>query len=201
MPWLVALLVLVAVAGAAAWMRGLHTVAAVMVVPLFVLLFLVGRRIEGQRDEGWSAAASAVQGTFRTGTAADCASFGRPAPWDDWARHGELQCPRLIDGRSTQPPFALLQVRYSVRESRGEEHPDTWYEVTVAVLPLAPGAAGAPGGTLQPVAATPGHAGVHNGQAVFVWKQGTRGAGEPLPAGELPALLEEGRRAAATLRR
>ena len=197
MPWLLALLLLVAVAGGAAWMRGLHTVAAVMVVPLFVLLFMVGRRIEAQRDEDWSEAASAVQGSLRTGAASDCGRFGRPAPWDAWARHGELQCPRAIDGSAGAAPFSLVQVRYSVREARGEEHPDTWYEVTVAVLPLAKGAAPA---TLQAVSTAAGYAGAHNGQSVFVWKQGRLGAGAPLSARELPALLEQARRAAAAMR-
>jgi len=198
MPWLLALLLLVVIAGVAAWMRGLHTVAALMAVPLFVLLFMAGRRIESQRDEDWSAAAAAVQGTLRTGAASDCARFGRPAPWDDWARHGELQCPRSIDGSAANPPFALVQVRYSVREARGEEHPDTWYEVTVAVLPLP---RRAPRDTLQALPAAAGYAGAHNGQSAFVWKQGSRGAGVPLPAAELPVLLQEARRALAALAR
>ena len=198
MPWLVALLLLVVVAGWAAWMRGLHTLTAVMVVPLFVLLFLVGRRIEAQRDADWTAAARGLQGIFRTGQAGDCARFGRPAPWDEWARYGELQCPRAIDGSAAEAPFALVQVRYSVRESRGEEHPDSWYEVTVAVLPFVNGAAPA---ALQPVSTAPGYTGAYNGQSVFVWKQGSPGAGAPLSARELPTLLEEARRAAVAMRR
>jgi hypothetical protein len=169
-----------------------------MVVPVFVLLFLLGRRIEAQRDADWGAAARAVQGTLRTGTPGDCSRFGRPAPWDDWARDGELQCPRAIDGSAADPPFALVQVRYSVRESRGEEHPDTWYEVTVAVLPLA---GAAPVASLAPVAATPGYAGARNAQSLFVWKQGPRGAGAALPARELPGLLEQARTVARAAQR
>jgi hypothetical protein len=42
---------------------------------------------------------------------------------------------------------------------------------------------------------------VRNAQALFVWKKGSRGAGEPLAASALPALLEEARRVAAPLRR
>jgi hypothetical protein len=194
MLWLVALLVAVVLSAWAAWTRGLATLAILLVVPLFVLVFLLGRRIESQRDAGWVAAAQAVQGSFRAGgDAARCAGFGRPAPWDAWAQHGELQCGRAIDGSAARAPFALLQVRYSVREARGEEHPDTWYEVSVAVLPLSPAA---PLGRLQAVAAADGYLGAHNGEWLFVWKKGSRGAGQALAARELPALLEEARRTA-----
>ena len=193
MPWLVALLLAFLLGSWAAWMRGLHTLAAVLIVPVFVLAFVVGRRIEAQRDADWASAATQVQGTFRTGDAGYCASFGRPAPWDEWARDGQLQCARAIDGAAARPPFALLQIRYSVRESRGEEHPDTWYEVTVAVLRRPEGAAVQ---GLQAIPAPAGHAAVHNGQFLFVWKKASRGAGASLPAGELPALLAEARRLA-----
>jgi hypothetical protein len=193
MLWLAALLLVVVLAAGSAWIRGLHTLAALMVVPLFLLLFLVGRRIEAQRDADWSAAAGALHGTLRTGAAGDCAGFGRPAPWDEWARDGQLQCPRIIDGRSADPPFALVQVRYSVRESRGEEHPDSWYEVTVAVLPFA---RAAPLGRLEPVGAGPAYSAAHNGQWLFLWKKDSRGAGASLAPRDLPALLDEARKLA-----
>ncbi|MBL0392039.1 hypothetical protein JJ685_12935 [Ramlibacter monticola] len=190
MPWLVALLLALLLGSWAAWSRGLQAVAAVLAVAAFALAFVVGRRIEAQRDADWAAAARAVQGTFRAGDAGYCAGFGRPAPWDAWARDGELQCTRVIDGAGASPPFALVQIRYSVRESRGEEHPDSWYEVTVAVV-RRPGAAGLP--QLQDVPAPAGHAAVHNGQSVFVWKKANRGAGASLTADELPALLDTAR--------
>ncbi|GAB3662328.1 hypothetical protein [Ramlibacter alkalitolerans] len=193
MSWLVALLLVVVVAGGAAWLRGLHTLAAVLVVPLFSLVFLVGRRIEAHRDADWSTGARAVQGSFRPGTPGDCDRFGRPAPWDTWAQDGQLQCPRIIEGRAAHAPFALVQVRYSVREARGEEHPDTWYEVTVAVVPLA---RAAPQGRLDTVDAGADYAGAHNGQSLFVWKKSSRGAGASLPARDWPGLLDEGRRLA-----
>lgn len=158
------------------------------------IVFVLGRGIESRRDAAWQDVAGQLQGTFRSGPAcSELDRFGTPAPWAQWASDGELQCPRIIEGNDGAP-WALVQVRYSMHERRGEEHPDTWYEVTVAARRLA--AAAAPH-SLVDVPATPGHAAMQNGASVFVWKKGTRGAGAPLAPGEMPALLEEARRAAA----
>jgi hypothetical protein len=199
MLWLVALLLVLLLGSWAAWLRGLHAAAALLLVPVFVLAFVVGRRIEARRDADWASAATAVQGTTRAADPAYCASFGRPAPWDEWARDGALQCSRAIEGRAANPPFALLQIRYSVRDGRGEEHPDSWYDVSVAVVRPAPAAPTA--GSLRPVPAGNGYAAAHNGESLFVWKKARRGAGASLGASELPALLEEARRLAGTLPR
>src|SRR5205085_6165138 len=115
-------------------------------------------------------------------------------PWEQWASDGELRCLRVIEGSDGGLPWALVQVRYSVRERRGEEHPDTWHEVTAAALrrpaPTDPPA-------LVSVPATDGHVAMRNGQSLFVWKKGTPGVGASLKADELPMLLEEARRLAA----
>ena len=158
------------------------------------IVFVLGRGIEKRRDAAWQAVAARLDGTFRSAPAcSELDRFGTPAPWVQWSSDGELQCPRIIEG-SDGGAWALVQVRYSVRERRGEEHPDTWYEVTVAVRRLA--APAAPH-ALVPAAATQGHAAVQNGTSVFVWKKGTPGVGASLAPGEMPMLLEEARRLAA----
>ena len=145
----------------------------------FALVFVFGRNIESRRDAAWQDAAARLQGTFRSKPAcSELDRFGTPAPWAQWASDGELQCLRVIEGSD----WALVQVRYSVRERRGEEHPDSWYEVTVAAVRRT-AAAAAPEGYLT----------MQNGTSLFLWKKGPRGAGASLEAGELPALLEQAR--------
>jgi len=174
-------------------MRDLPVPAILLLVAAIALAFVVGKRIEGRRDAGWEEAAGALQGRFRGPLAtSDLAAFG-PAPWGTWAADGELQCPRAIEGRDAQAPFSLLQVRYSVRERRGEEHPDSWYEVSVAAVPLA---RGTPAGELLPLA-DGDYAGARNGRTLFLWKKGRPGAGASLPAAELPQLLQHARALAA----
>jgi hypothetical protein len=165
--------------------------AGLLVVVGFGLLFILGRGIERGRDAQWKEAAARLQGTFRRGPAcAGLAPFGA-APWDEWSRDGELQCPRAIEGSVDGLPYALVQVRYSVRERRGEEHPDSWYEVTVAAVRRTGNVAAGP---LVAMAAPNGHQAMQNGRSVFLWKQGSPGAGASLDAAELPALLEQARR-------
>jgi len=176
-----------------AWSRGLQVPAFLLLALAFALVFALGRRIESGRDKDWQDAAAQVHGNFRAALPpADLAGFGA-APWTAWAADGELQFPRAIDGRAAQPPFTLLQVRYSVRERRGEEHPDSWYEVTVAAVPLRHATA--------PHALVPiddgDHAGAQNGQTLFLWKKGSPGAGASLPAAALPGLLQHARTVAA----
>jgi len=174
-------------------MRDLPAPAFLLIALAITVAFVIGRRIEGGRDGDWQDAARRMQGSFRSAVAAqDVATFGS-APWTRWAADGELQFPRAIDGRSAQPPFALLQVRYSVRERRGEEHPDSWYEVTVAAVALSQ-----PGAATQLVPVDDGaYAGARNGQALFLWKKGSPGAGASLPAADLPGLLQHARALAA----
>jgi hypothetical protein len=87
-------------------------------------------------------------------------------------------------------PYALVQVRYSVRQRRGEEQPDAWYEVTVAAIHRAEGAAAA---ALAPAPAPDGYAAMQNARSLFLWKKGSPGAGASLRAAELPALLDAAR--------
>lgn len=161
------------------------------------LVFILGRGIETRRDAAWQEVAGRLHGTFRAGPSCrDLDRFGVPAPWAQWASDGELHCLRVIEGtEGGGGPWALVQVRYSVRQRRGEEQPDAWYEVTVAVLqrPAAAVAASA----LVPAAAPDGYIAMHNGASLFVWKKGTPGAGASLGAEELPTLLEQARRTAA----
>ena len=170
-------------------MRELPPPAFLLLALAIAVAFVIGKRIEGGRDADWLEAARRVQGGFRSpASGADLAAFGT-APWMAWAADGELQFPRAIDGRGAQPPFALLQVRYSVRQRRGEEHPDAWYEVTVAAVAMPQGT---PAQGLVPI--TDGdYVGARNGQAVFLWKKGGPGAGASLPAAALPALLQHAR--------
>jgi len=177
------------------WARGSQVSAALLVVAGFALVFMLGRRIETARDEGWQEAASRLQGTFRSGpSCAEEDRFGAPAPWSEWSRDGELRCLRAIEGNVDGVPFGLVQIRYSVRERRGEEHPDSWYEVTVAAVRRPEGIAT---GALVPVTAPEGYAGVQNGQSLFLWRRGSPGVGASIDAAELPALLEQARRALA----
>jgi hypothetical protein len=164
-----------------------------LVALAFALVFAIGRRIEAGRDTDWQQAALRVKGNFRRALSPDdLAAFG-PAPWTTWAADGELQFPRAIDGRAAQPPFALLQVRYSMRERRGEEHPDSWYEVSVAAVAMPQG-----GPAHALVAIGDGaHAGAHNGRTLFLWQKGGPGAGASLPAAALPDLLQHARALAA----
>lgn len=165
---------------------------AVLVVAGFALVFMLGRSIEAGRDEAWQKAAARLQGTFRgERPCTDLARFGAPAPWSEWSRDGELRCLRAIEGGVDGVPYALVQIRYSVRERRGEEHPDSWYEVTVAAVHRP---AGADSGALIPVAAPNGYAGMQNGRSLFLWKKGSPGVGASLDAAELPTLLEQARR-------
>ena len=153
----------------------------------FALVFYFGRGIEARRDAAWRDTAARLQGTFRSGpSCSGLERFGTPTPWAQWSSDGELQCLRVIEGSDAAGPWALVQVRYSVRERRGEEHPDTWHEVTVAAL-RRPTAAAAPDGYVA----------MQNGQSLFLWKKSKVGAGASLDAEELPALLEQARRVAA----
>jgi len=159
------------------------------------VVFVLGRGIEQRRDAAWQDAAERLHGTFRSRPAcSELDRFGTPAPWAQWSNDGELHCLRVIESVEGRAPWALVQVRYSVRERRGEEHPDTWYEVTVAALrrpaPTAPAA-------MVSAPAPDGYAAVQNGQSLFVWRKGTPGVGASLKASELPMLLEEARRLAA----
>lgn len=173
--------------------RGMLVPFALLAGAALAIVFVLGRGIETRRDAAWKDVAARLQGTFRSAPACSALDrFGTPAPWAQWSSDGELQCPRMIEG-SDGAPWALVQVRYSVRERRGEEHPDSWYEVTVAVRRLAAAAVPHP---LLAAAASQGHAAVQNGTSVFVWKKGTPGAGASVAPGELPALLEEARRLA-----
>jgi hypothetical protein len=178
-----------------AWSRGLKLPALVLVAVAFSLVFLLGRRIEGARDVEWQELARRVQGTFQRDPGAGLlARFGAPAPWTAWAADGELQCPRAIVAADAHEPFALLQVRYSVRQRRGEEQPDAWYEVSVAAVRIPGGRAT---GSLAQVPAGADHVAAHNGEWLFLWKRGPLGAGEPPRPGELADLLQ---RAAAALK-
>jgi hypothetical protein len=170
-------------------MRDLPAPAFLLIAFAIAAAFVIGKRIEGGRDSDWQEAARRVQGSFRSAVPAqDLAAFGL-APWTRWAADGELQFPRAIDGRHTRPPFSVLQVRYSVRERRGEEHPDSWYEVSVAAVAMPQGTA-----TRELVPVADGeYAGAHNGQTLFLWKKGSPGAGASLPATELPELLQRAR--------
>lgn len=194
MTWLVPVVFACFAAAVFLWTRGLRIAAALVGLVGVGLLFFVGRGIEVERDTGWKEAAARLHGTFRSRPAcADLDRFGTPAPWAEWANDGELQCLRLIEGETAGGPWALVQVRYSVRQRRGEEQPDAWYEVTAAVMRRA--AAGA-ARNLAPLPSAEAYTAVHNGPSVYVWKKGPLGAGASLRAEELPALLEEARRIA-----
>jgi len=177
------------------WSRGLQLPAALLGLASVGFLFFVGRGIESSRDAQWKEAAARLQGSFRAGpSCAEMERFGTPAPWSEWSRDGELQCARAIQGSDAGLAWAVVQIRYSVRERRGEEQPDSWYEVTVAVMRLrAPASAR----KLAPVAAPGGYSAMDNGESVFLWKQGSPGAGASVSPAELPMLLEQVRRIAA----
>jgi hypothetical protein len=188
MPWLVPAVFASFAAAVFLWTRGLRVPAAMLGIASIALLFIVGRGIESGRDAGWREVAARLHGSFRPGPA--CAGldrFGTPAPWTEWSRDGELQCTRAIDGEDAGVAWALVQIRYSVRERRGEEHPDSWYEVTVAVMRLR---AVARSRNLVPVAAPDGYGAMQNGESLFLWKKGPPGAGASVIPAELPALLE-----------
>jgi hypothetical protein len=190
-PWLIAAFAGCALAGWYAWSHGMQLLTVVLLALSLGLLVLAGRRIEAARAAEWEQAASLVQGSYRGAqTLAFLGTFGSDAPWTAWASDGELQCPHAIDGSAAQPPFWLLDIRYSVRERRGEEHPDSWYEVAVAVLRVADAAAG----PLQTVDAGSEYAAASNGAYLFVTRKGPRGAGQALEGKDLPSLLQEARR-------
>lgn len=193
MLWLVPAVVACFAGAWVLWARDLQLPGVLLALAGFALLFVLGRSIEAGRDQDWESVAARLQAKFRSHPpCADLGRFGAPAPWGEWARDGELQCQRAIEGTIDGVPYALVQVRYSVRERRGEEHPDSWYEVTVAALGRPNQGAGR---ALAPVAAPEGYTAVQNGQALFVWKNGSPGAGASLGATELPTLLEHARRA------
>jgi hypothetical protein len=188
--WLLPAFIGTALACWYAWSHGMQVLGGVLVVAGIVLVLLLGRRLEADRAADWERAAAVVQGSYRAAQpAAFLASFGGSAPWHAWASDGELQCPHAIDGSAQRPAFWLLQVRYSVRERRGEEHPDTWYDVAVAVLRMTD----APPGALQAVEAGGEYQAASNGAYLFVTKKGPRGAGQPLDGQQLPALLQHAR--------
>lgn len=192
MPWLIPAVIACLAGGLVLWTRGIQVPGALLVLAAFALVFLLGRSIEAGRDEAWREAAAPLHGTYRgERPCTELERFGAPAPWGEWSRDGELRCLRAIEGEVDGVPYALVQIRYSVRERRGEEHPDSWYEVTVAALHQ-PG--GADSGHLAPVAAPSGHAGMQNGRSLFLWRKGSPGVGASLDAAELPALLEQARR-------
>src|SRR6478672_8771430 len=131
-----------------------------LAVAILAFVFVFGRGIEKRRDAAWQDLAQRLQGTFRSAPACgELDRFGTPAPWAQWAADGELRCLRVIEGRDGAA-WALVQVRYSVRERRGEDHPDSWYEVTVAAVRRATAAAP---GALAATAAPDGHLAVQNG--------------------------------------
>ena len=192
MLWLVPAVFACFAAAVFLWTRGLRVPAALVGLAGVGLLFFVGRGIESGRDAEWRELAARLQASFRRGPAcADLERFGMPAPWAEWSRDGELQCLRAIEGNDAGAPWAVVQVRYSVRERRGEEQPDSWYEVTVAVMRLR---AAGPAHSLVAVPAPDRHAAMQNGQSLFVWQKGPRGAGASLAPSEIPMLLEEARR-------
>jgi hypothetical protein len=161
-----------------------------LAVAILALVFVFGRGIERRRDAAWQDLAERLQGTFRSAPAcSELDRFGTPAPWAQWASDGELRCLRVIESKDGAA-WALVQVRYSVRERRGEEHPDSWYEVTVAAV-RRPAAAGPH--ALVATAAPDGSLAAQNGTSLFLWKKGTLGAGASLDVAEMPALLEEAR--------
>jgi hypothetical protein len=168
------------------WSRGMQAAALALLVVTFAVVFFLGRRMEDERAAQWEQAAQAMQATYLgEQPAAWLARFGSQAPWISWASDGELVVRHVADGGAQPAPFWLLQLRYSQRERRGEEHPDSWYEVTVAVVR----AAGKP----QPAPAGEGYAAVRDAQYLFVWKKGSPGPGASLDAGELPGLLHQAR--------
>jgi hypothetical protein len=192
MLWLLPIVVACLAGGVFLWTRGVQVPGVLLLLVAFALVFVLGRSIESRRDKGWQEAAARLQGAFqaeRPCTALE--GFGAPAPWSEWSRDGELRCLRSIEGHVDGVPYALVQIRYSVRERRGEEHPDSWYEVTVAAVQRV-GGTGA--GALVAVPAPAGHAAMHNGRSLFLWKKGSPGVGASLDPGELPALLEQARR-------
>jgi hypothetical protein len=195
MPWLLPVVLACLVGGVILWTRGMQVPGAALVVAGFALVFILGRSIEAGRDQEWQEAAARLQGTFRREPpCTDLDRFGAPAPWSDWASDGELRCLRSIEGVVAGVPYALVQVRYSVRQRRGEEQPDAWYEVTVAAIHRAEGAAAA---ALAPAPAPDGYAAMQNARSLFLWKNGSPGAGASLHAAELPALLDVARRSLA----
>jgi hypothetical protein len=188
--WLLPAFIAAALACWYAWSHGMPLVGGLLLAVSIGLVVLLGRRIEADRAADWERAAAVVQGSYRGAQPNSfLASFGGSAPWTAWASDGELQCPHAIDGSANRAPFWLLQIRYSVRERRGEEHPDSWYEVAVAVLRIADGAPG----PLQPLQAGGEYQAASNGAYLFVTKKGPRGAGQPLDGAQLPALLQHAR--------
>ena len=189
MLWLLPVVIACLAGGWFLWTRGMQVPGALLVFAAFALVFALGRSIETGRDKAWQDTAERLKGNFRAGRpCTDLDRFGAPAPWSAWSSDGELQCLRAIEGDVEGVPYALVQIRYSVRERRGEEHPDSWYEVTVAAVHLRGGTAA---GALAPVAAPNGYVGMQNGRSLFLWKKGSPGAGASLDAAELPTLLEQ----------
>jgi len=198
MPWLVLAL---AAALVGAWYAFTHRMqpVALLLLPLaFGLVFVIGRRIEAGRDADWRQAARQLHASFLAEPQAQAMlrAFGRPAPWDDWAGDGPPRCPRAVDGRAADPPFAVLHVRYPVREARGEEQPEHWREVALAVVRLA---RPRPPGALVRADAGAGYEAEHNGEFVFVWRTAGPGTGEVPTGPELAQLLQQARQAAQRL--
>jgi hypothetical protein len=192
MLWLLPIVIACLAGGVFLWTRGLQVPGVLLLLVAFALVFVLGRGLEARRDKAWQEAAARLQATFRAErpcTTLD--GFGAPAPWSEWSRDGELRCLRFIEGQVDGVPYALVQIRYSVRERRGEEHPDSWYEVTVAAVQRVGGAAA---GALVAVPAPNGYVAMQNGRSLFLWKKGSPGVGASLDARELPALLDEARR-------
>jgi hypothetical protein len=158
-------------------------------------VFFMGRRMERGLDGRWQKLARSVGGQFLGPPfPAWIAHFGPDAPWHAWARNGALQIPRVIDGADAQPPFALVHVRYSVRESRGETESEQWYEVTVAAVRVPQATSTSRGWNLDADL----RAALADG-TLFVWKPAPRGAGAALRPEELPALLQQARAMATRL--
>jgi hypothetical protein len=197
MPWMVLALVAALLGGWYAFTHGRQPIAIVLLAVAFGLVFVIGRRIEGQRDAGWKDAAGQLLAHFDAKPGLEILrSFGSPAPWDTWAQGGALQCPRAISGATRTERFALLQVRHPVRAARGEDAPEQWQGVVVAVLQRR----AQPAGVLKPVEAGPGYEAADNGEWLFVWKKAPVDREEQATASTLLALLQEARRTLGRMR-
>jgi hypothetical protein len=193
MLWLVLALVAALLGGGYALLHDLQPAAIVLLAVALGLVFVIGRRVERGRDLQWQAVAAQWHARFLAAPQAEqLRRFGAAAPWDGWARDGAPQCARAIDGSTAQPPFAILQVRYPVREARGEDAPEQWHDVVVAVV-RSPN--GRTAGVLRDVAAGDGYAAASNGEFVFVWRRES-GPGEVPDASELVPLLRAAQRLA-----
>lgn len=197
MPWLVLALAAALAGGWYTFTHRMQPLAFVLVAVALGLAFVVGRRIEGNRDADWQQAATRLHAGFRAEPGAEMlGAFGQPTPWDAWARDGAPQCVRALDGRSASPPFAILHVRYPVREARGEDSPEQWRDAAVAVVRLRKPRRG---GALLPLEAGTAYEAAHNGEFVFAWKKPAAGADEVPQGSDLPELLQQAQQAAQRL--